>query len=253
MTSRRRRSRAGCARRHGAVLLWVALASLAPCARPVRADEPVPPADVGAAGVEPAGIELADRTVLGLGAAALFDPASPSFAAHASRFLGPHVALGLRQEGGFTTGHAAGWHLATSAFVDLHPLPDPKPVLSPFVGLAAGGLYDDDRAAGTVGPEVGVTLLATDAVVLEARYQFRWATGRVAGLAREQHLAWLSVGFLLPPGGGDDLARAQASAARAEEAAAKAEEAVARLERAVERLERAVDDYAAWFEEQLRK
>lgn len=196
-------------------------------------------------------VEVADRTALGVGAAAVFDPSSPSFEAAAQHFVGEHLALGLRQEGGFTPG-GRGWHLATSVSADVHPLADPKPLVSPFVGIAGGALYGNGDAAGTVGPEAGVALFLSDTMLLEARYQFRWASEHVAGLDREQHLAWLGVRFLLPSGG-EDLARAEESAARAEEAAAKAEEAVARLEAAVERLERAVDAFDAWFKEQLRK
>lgn len=244
MTSRRRPpARAGHATgRRAALLLALALALAATGACAPRAF----------AG-EPGEAALADRTTLGLGAAATFDPASPSFEAELRHFVGPHLALGLRQEGGFTAGRDARWHLATSAFADLHPLADPKPLLSPFVGVAAGALYGGGDAAGAVGPEAGVALFLTDDLSLEARYQFRWASRRVGGLDREQHLAWLGVRFVLPDGSAEDLARAEASAARAEEAATKAEEAVARLEAAVGRLERAVDAYAAWFEEQLRK
>ena len=270
MTSRRRRRvRAGRVPRRIGLLLAVALASPGVGGPRAHAEEPSAAADVAAADAadagadaadgadaddEPAGIELADRTVVGLGAAATFDPASPAFEASLQHFVGPHVALGLRQEGGSTTGRDARWHLATSAFADLHPLADPKPLLSPFVGVAGGALYGGGDATATVGPEAGVALFLADGLWLEARYQFRWAASRrVGGLDREQHLAWLGVRFVLPDGGGEDLARAEASAARAEEAAAKAEEAVARLEAAVGRLERAVDAYAAWFEEQLRK
>lgn len=210
-----------------------------------------PGAATGARADELPEVAVADRTALGLGAAAVFDPASPSFELAAQHFVGPYASLGIRQEGGFTT-RGRGWHLATSAFADLHPLDDPKPLLSPFVGVAGGALYGGGDAAGTVGPEAGVALFLSDAVMLEARYQFRWASERVGGLDREQHLAWLGVRVLLPSGD-EDLARAEESAARAEEAAAKAEEAVARLEAAVTRLERAVDVYAAWFEAQLVK
>jgi hypothetical protein len=201
---------------------------------------------------EPAEVEVEDRTALGVGAAAVFDPASPSFELALEHFPGPHLALGVRQEVGFTTG-GRGWHLATSSFADLHPLEDPKPLVSPFVGVAGGALYGGGDAAGSVGPEAGVALFLSDALLLEARYQFRWASARVGGLDREQHLAWLGVRVFLPVDDGEDLARAEESAARAEEAATKAEEAVARLEAAVGRLERAVDAYAVWFAEQLRK
>jgi hypothetical protein len=201
---------------------------------------------------EPTEVDLEDRTAVGLGAAAVFDPASPSFEAGAQHFVGPHLGLGVRQEGGFTT-RGRGWHLATSVFADVHPLDDPKPLVSPFVGVAGGALYGGGEAAGTVGPEAGVTLFLSDEVLLEARYQFRWASEHVGGLDREQHLAWLGVRFLLPVDDGEDLARAEESAARAEEAATKAEEAVARLEAAVDRLERAVDAFGRWYKEQLRK
>ena len=200
---------------------------------------------------EPLEVEVEDRTFLGAGAAAVFDPASPSFELAAQHFVGPFVALGVRQEGGFAT-RGRGWHLATSAFADWHPLDDPKPLVSPFVGVAGGALYGGGDAAGTVGPEAGVVLFLADTVMLEARWQFRWASERVGGLDREQQLAWLGVRFELPFED-EGLARAEESAARAEEAAAKAEEAVARLEAAVGRLERAVDAYAEWFEQQLRK
>jgi hypothetical protein len=201
---------------------------------------------------QPTEVEVEDRTALGLGGAAVFDPASPSFELAVQRFVGPRVALGVRQEGGFVTG-GRGWHLATSVAADVHPLDDPKPLVSPFVGVAGGALYGGGAAGGTVGPEAGVALFLSDAWLLEARYQFRWASEYVGGLDREQHLAWLGVRVLLPVDDGGDLARAEESAARAEEAATKAEEAVARLEAAVGRLERAVDAYAAWFAEQLRK
>ena len=200
---------------------------------------------------EPLEVEVEDRTFLGAGAAAVFDPASPSFELAAQHFVGPFVALGVRQEGGFAT-RGRGWHLATSAFADWHPLDDPKPLVSPFVGVAGGALYGGGDAAGTVGPEAGVVLFLADTVMLEARWQFRWASERVGGLDREQQLAWLGVRFELPFED-EGLARAEESAARAEEAATKAEEAVARLEAAVGRLERAVDAYAEWFEQQLRK
>ena len=200
---------------------------------------------------EPLEVDVADRTFLGVGAAAAFDPASPAFELAAQHFVGPYAALGVRQEGGFAT-RGRGWHLATSAFADWHPLDDPKPVLSPFVGVAGGALYGDRDAAGTVGPEAGVVLFLSDAVMLEGRWQFRWASERVGGLDREQHLAWLGVRFELPFED-EGLARAEESAARAEEAATKAEEAVARLEAAVGRLERAVDEMAAQFADGLRK
>jgi hypothetical protein len=95
-------------------------------------------------------------------------------------------------------------------------------------------------------------LFLSDTELLEARWQFRWASERVGGLDREQHLAWLGVRFELPFED-EGLARAEESAARAEEAATKAEEAVARLEAAVGRLERAVDEMAAQFADGLRK
>ena len=200
---------------------------------------------------EPLEVEVEDRTFLGAGAAAVFDPASPSFELAAQHFVGPFVALGVRQEGGFAT-RGRGWHLATSAFADWHPLDDPKPLVSPFVGVAGGALYGGGDAAGTVGPEAGVVLFLADTVMLEARWQFRWASERVGGLDREQQLAWLGVRFELPFED-EGLARAEESAARAEEAATKAEEAVARLEAAVGRLERAVDEMAAQFADGLRK
>lgn len=231
MTRRRARVRAV-----SCVVLAVALAAAAP----VRARADGPPE-----------VAVADRTALGLGAAAVFDPASPSFEVAAQHFVAPYAALGVRQEGGFTT-RGRGYHLATTAFADVHPLDDPKPLVSPFVGIAAGALYGGGDAAGTVGPEAGVALFVSDAVLLEARWQFRWASQRVGGLDRDQHLAWLGVRVLLPFQD-EDLARAEQSAARAEEAAAKAEEAVARLEAAVTRLERAVDAFDAWFKAQLVK
>ena len=200
---------------------------------------------------EPLEVEVEDRTFLGAGAAAVFDPASPSFELAAQHFVAPYAALGVRQEGGFAT-RGRGWHLATSAFADWHPLDDPKPLVSPFVGVAGGALYGGGDAAGTVGPEAGVVLFLSDTVMLEARWQFRWASERVGGLDREQHLAWLGVRFELPFED-EGLARAEESAARAEEAATKAEEAVARLEAAVGRLERAVDEMAAQFADGLRK
>lgn len=236
MTGRRRA-------RVRAVLLLAGIVALAG-ATSVRADEP-PEAAVAARA-------LADRTVVGGGAAAVFDPASPSFEVAAQRFVGPYVALGVRQEGGFTA-RGRGWHLATSAVVDVHPLAAQEPLVSPFVGVAGGALYGSGDAAGTIGPEAGVALFLSDTVLLEARWQFRWASERVGGLDREQNVAWLGVRFALPPDVDEDLIRAQQAATRAEEAATKAEEAVARFESAVEKLERAVDAWAASFEEQLRK
>jgi hypothetical protein len=198
--------------------------------------------------------DVADRLALHLGAGAIADPASPLLELGVSRFLGEHVELSLRQDGGFATGRDDRWHLATTLAADLHLLPDPKPAWSPFVGVAGGALYDDRRATGMVGPEAGVVVYLTERVELAARYQFRWAAERVGGLGQDQHAALLTLGLTL--GGGDDpeeLARIEASAARAEEAAARAEEAVARLEASVARLERAVEQFAIWFEEQLRK
>lgn len=223
----------------GVTLVVVLLASLAVAADRARAGE-VPE------------VAVEDRTTLGVGAAAAFDPASPAFEVTGQRFVGPHVALGLRQEGGFVPG-GRGYHLATSVSGDVHPLADPKPLVSPFVGVAGGALYGGGDAAGTVGPEAGVALFLSDELLLEARYQFRWASERVGGLDREQHLAWLGVRFLLPSGADEELAQAEQAATRAEQAALAAEEAVARMEAATERLERAVDAYAAWFEQQLRK
>ena len=237
MTGRRR------ARVRAVPLLLAGIVALSG-ATSVRADEPPEVAVAVRA--------LADRTVVGGGAAAVFDPASPSFEVAAQRFVGPLVALGVRQEGGLTT-RGRGWHLATSVVADLHPLDDPKPLLSPFVGIAGGALYGGGDAAGTIGPEAGVVLFLSEAVLVEARWQFRWASERVGGLDREQNVAWLGVRFVLPPDVDEDLIRAQQAASRAEEAATKAEEAVARFESAVEKLERAVDAWAAAFEEQLRK
>ncbi|MBY0279005.1 hypothetical protein K2Z84_27045 [Candidatus Binatia bacterium] len=247
MTSRRvaRRTSARCASGRGSepvlgvVLAVVLLAWLAPVADRAHADE-LPE------------VAVADRTALGLGAAAALDPASPAFEGTGQRFVGPHLAFGLRQEGGFVPG-GRGYHLATSVFGDVHPLADPKPLVSPFVGVAGAALYGGGDAAGAVGPEAGVALFLSDDVLLEARYQFRWASEQVGGLDREQHLAWLGVRFLLPPGADEELAQAEQAATRAEQAALAAEEAVARMEAATERLERAVDAYAAWFEQQLRK
>jgi hypothetical protein len=124
--------------------------------------------------------------------------------------------------------------------------------LTPFVGVAAGALYDDRHVTGTVGPEAGVALFVSDALFVSARYQFRWAAERVGGVGHDGHLALLAVGLLF---GAEDaeLARAEASAARAEDAAAKAELAVERLEEAVDRLEHTVDDFARWYKQQLRK
>jgi hypothetical protein len=199
-------------------------------------------------------VNVADRTTAQLGAGALVDPPAAVLELSVGRFVGDLVEIGVRQEGGFATGSGPDdWHLATTPFVDLHLVPDPKWPLTPFVGLAAGALYDDHRATVTLGPEAGLKLFLGDDLFVAARYQFRWAAEPVGGLGRDDHLLFLGVGFLL---GGDtaaELARAEASAARAEQAAAKAEEAVARLERAVDRLERAVDEFERWFEEQLRK
>lgn len=235
----RRRPRARAVSRVGVVATSVALALVVGAVAAARADD-LPE------------VAVADRTALGVGAAAVFDPASPSFEIAAQHFVGPYAVLGVRQEGGFAT-RGRGWHLATSAFADLHPLGDPKPLVSPFVGVAGGALYGDGDAAGTAGPEAGVALFLSDSVMLEARYQFRWASERVGGLGREQHLAWLGVRFLLPGDEDEGLAQAEQAAARAEQAALAAEEAVARMEAAVGRLERAVDTWAESFKEQLRK
>ena len=200
------------------------------------------------------GVGVADRTTVQLSGGALVEPASPVLEVAVGRFVGDLVEIGVRQEGGFATGSGPrDWHLATTPFLDVHLLRDPKPRLTPFVGVAAGALYDDRGAAATVGPEAGVRLLLGERVFLAARYQFRWASEPVGGVGRDAHLLLLGVGMLLGDDGAVELARAEASAARAEEAAAKAEEAVERLERAVERLERAVDQFAVWFEQQLRK
>lgn len=212
----------------------------------------------GSARAEPPEPELAEETTLQLDGGAAFAAGSPVLALGVTHFLGEHLALGLRQEGGFDERRGRDgdrWHLATMPFVQLHLLADPKPRLSPFVGVAAGALYDDRSASVAVGPEAGVALFLTDAVYLQARYQFRWAAEPVGGLGDEQHLAWLGIGVLLDLDftSAADLARAEESAARAEEAATRAEEAVARLEAAVDRLERAVDAFDRWFKEQLRK
>lgn len=200
------------------------------------------------------GVGVADRTTVQLSGGALVDPASPVLELAVGRFVGDLVEIGVRQEGGFATGSGPrDWHLATMPFLDVHLLPDPKANLTPFVGVAAGALYDDRGAAATVGPEAGVRLLLGERAFLAARYQFRWASEPVGGVGRDAHLLFLGVGMLLGEDGAVELVRAEASAARAEEAAAKAEEAVARLEHAVERLERAVDQFAVWFEQQLRK
>jgi len=199
-------------------------------------------------------LDAAARTTVQLTAGALVEPAAPLVELSVGRFIGDLVELGVRQEGGFATGSGPhDWHLATAPFVDLHLVPDPKWLLTPFVGLSAGALYDDRAVAAMLGPEVGLKLFATESVFVTARYQFRWAPASVGGLGSDSHLLFLGAGFLIGGDAAAELARAEASAARAEEASAKAEEAVERLEQAVERLERAVDQFAAWFEAQLRK
>jgi hypothetical protein len=211
-------------------------------------------AGVAAASRARADAGVADRTTVQLSGGALVAPAAPLVELSVARFVGELVEIGVRQEGGFATGPGPhDWHLATTPFLDVHLLPDPKPRLTPFLGVAAGAVYDDRAAAATVGPEAGVRLRIGEHAFVAARYQFRWASQPVGGLGRDEHLLFFGVGFLLGQDSAAELARAEASAARAEEAAAKAEEAVARLERAVTRLERAVDEFAVWFEEQLRK
>ncbi|MEW6271444.1 MAG: hypothetical protein AB1689_19355 [Thermodesulfobacteriota bacterium] len=201
------------------------------------------------------GVEVADRVGVELSAGAAVDPAAPVFDLAASRFLGDRVRLGVRQEGGFAASAGRdGWHLATLPFVDLHLLPDPKPLASPFVGLAAGALYDDDRVTAALGPEAGVDLFLSEHLYLTLRWQFRWTTGAVGDVGRESHVATLGVGWLFPaPVDEQALRTASEAAARAEQAAIEAERAVERLEKAVERLERAVDAFAEWYLEQLRK
>ena len=204
-------------------------------------------------GAQDDGSRVADRTTLQLSAGALAQPASPVLDVAVARFVGDRVELGVRQEVGFAAGSGPhDWHLATTPFADLFLAADPKWPLTPFVGVAAGALYDDRHVTGTVGPEAGVALFFSDALFVSARYQFRWAAERVGGVGHDSHLALLGVGMLF---GTEDaeLARAEASAARAEEAAAKAEHAVERLEEAVGRLERAVDEFDRWFKQQLRK
>lgn len=200
-------------------------------------------------------VDVADRTTLQLGAGVLADPASPALELGVGHFVGDLVEVGVRQEVGFATGSGPrDWHLATTPFLDVHLLRDPKPRWSPFVGVVAGALYDDRGAAATVGPEAGVRLMLGGGAFLAARYQFRWASQDVGGVERDAHCVLLGVGLLL---GTDataaELARIEAAAARAEQAATRAEESVARLELATERLERAVDEFAVWFEEQLKK
>jgi hypothetical protein len=201
------------------------------------------------------GVDAARRVGMELSAGAVVEPAAPVFEASASRFLGDLVRLGVRQEGGVEPSSDDGaWHLATLPFLDLHLASDPKPVVTPFVGLAAGVLYDDRRATAALGPEAGVQVFLGEQWYLTLRWQYRWAGGRVGGLERESHLATLGVGFLLPtPVDTEALRAADEAAARAERAALEAERAVERLEKAVERLERAVDEFAVWFEQQLRK
>ena len=199
------------------------------------------------------GASVADRTAVQLGAGALVAQPAPVLELAVGSFVGDRLELGVRQEVGFATGSGPhDWHLATTPFVDLFLAPDPKWVLTPFIGVAAGALYDECRLTATLGPEAGVALFVSRQVFVSARYQFRWAAERVGGVGHDSHLALLGVGLLL--GAADeDLARAEASAARAEEAATKAELAVDRLEEAVGRLERAVDEFADWYKAQLRK
>lgn len=199
------------------------------------------------------GVSVADRTTVQLSAGALAQPASPVLDLAVGHFIGDRVELGVRQEVGFATGsgpHA--WHLATTPFVDLFLAPDPKWLLTPFVGVAGGALYDDRHATAAVGPEAGVAFFVSEQLFVAARYQFRWVAERVGGVGYDSHLALLGVGFTFASAD-EDLVRAEASAARAEAAAAKAELAVERLEEAVGRLEHAVDDFALWYEQQLRK
>jgi hypothetical protein len=211
------------------------------------------PGRVAPCAAQEEGVPVADRTIVQLSAGARVPRAAPVLDVAVGRFVGDRVQLGIRQEVGFATGSGAhDWHLATTPFADVFLAADPKWLLTPFVGVAAGALYDDRRLTATVGPEAGVAVFLSDDVLVSARYQFRWAAERVGGIGHDSHLAMLGVGFVF--GGADeDLARAEASAARAEDAAAKAEAAVTRLEEAVGRLERAVDDFARWYKEQLRK
>jgi len=249
----------------------VVIATVAPAAPPPQASGDttavaavvVPEDAAGAAeGVAGDGVGVADRTGLQLGGGVLADPAAPVLELAASRFVGDLVEIGVRQEVGFATGSGPhDWHLATTPFVDLHLLRDPKPRWSPFVGVAGGALYDDRDLAATVGPEAGVRILLGDGLgdllgggaYLAARYQYRWASQRVGGVGRDAHLVTLSVGWLLGDDPVAELRRIEAAAARAEAAATRAEESVARLEAATERLERAVDAWVVWFEQQLRK
>src|SRR5690554_5424037 len=166
-------------------------------------------------------VEVADRVAVELSAGAVVDPAAPVLDLGVSRFFGDRVRLGVRQEGGFAASAGRdGWHLATLPFVDLHLLSDPKPVVSPFVGLAAGALYDDHRITAALGPEAGVDLFLGEHLYLTLRWQFRWAAGRVGDLDRESHLATLGVGWLFPPPVDEEaLHAASEAAARAEQAA----------------------------------
>ncbi len=202
-------------------------------------------------------VGVAGRTTVQLGAGVLADPASPLLEIGVGHFVGDLVEIGVRQEGGFATGGGPrDWHLATTPFLDVHLFRDPKPRWSPFLGVVAGALYDDRGAAATVGPEAGVRLMLGESAFVAARYQFRWASEDVGGVGRDAHVVLLGVGVLLGTGEAAEaaeLARIEAAAARAEEAATRAEESVARLELATERLERAVDEFAVWFEEQLKK
>jgi hypothetical protein len=204
--------------------------------------------------VHAGGVHAADRWSAEVAAGAVADPLSPVFDVSVSRFVGDLVAIGIRQEGGSDTGgHRDRWHLATLPYVDLHLVRDPKWIVTPFVGVAAGAVYDDRRASAAVGPEAGMKLFLGNRMFIAARYQYRWSAEAVGGLNQDTHLATLGIGAFFAAGVDADTERATKAAERAEQAAIEAERAVERLDKAVERLERAVDQFEIWFMEQLRK
>ena len=114
-------------------------------------------------------------------------------------YLTPGWEVGLRQalSYNFIDGARDQWRATTTPFL-LYNFNFGRFV--PFLGLAGGIVWNDQKITGTLGPNAGIKFFLSDQTYLGARYRYEWFFHSFRGLQNNadhgQHVATIGIGFV---------------------------------------------------------
>ncbi len=114
-------------------------------------------------------------------------------------YLTPGWEVGFRQSLNYDfIAHARDfWVATTTPFIDYNF--HVSDILIPYLGIQGGAVWNDERATGTFGPNVGLKLFFTKQTFLNIGYRYEWFfksfKSAVSNRSEGNHIANIGIGF----------------------------------------------------------